>query len=96
MPIRVAEIHGLGALACGVKGAKKAFGGFLGVLGVFEGFEAWQTAGLNASKKLLMLDQSIDMVFWECFIFFRRETQLQIQVFTKPMYNSMIINPLFH
>ena len=52
---------GLGALACGVKSAKKAFGGFWKVLvgfvrvwGGFEGFEAWQTGGLNASKKLLM------------------------------------------
>ena len=38
---------GLGAFACGVGGAKKAFGGF-------GAFEAWQTAGLNANKKLLI------------------------------------------
>ena len=35
---------GLGAFACGVGGAKKAFGGF-------GAFEAWQTAGLNANIK---------------------------------------------
>ena len=35
------------SFACGVGGAKKEFGAF----GVFE---AWQTAGLNAKKKLLM------------------------------------------
>ena len=38
---------GFGVFACGVGGAKKAFGGF-------GGFEAWQTAGLNAKKKLLI------------------------------------------
>ena len=38
---------GLGAFACGVGGAKKAFGGF----GAFDG---WQTAGLNANKKILI------------------------------------------
>ena len=38
---------GFGVFACGVGGAKKEFGAF----GVFE---AWQTAGLNAKKKLLM------------------------------------------
>ena len=32
----------------------EGFGGFWGVLKVFEAFDAWQTAGLNASKKLLM------------------------------------------
>ena len=35
------------SFACGVGGAKKAFGGF-------GAFEAWQTAGLNANKKLLI------------------------------------------
>ena len=40
----------LGAFACGVGGAKKAFGAF----GVFGGFDGWQTAGLNANKKLLI------------------------------------------
>jgi len=39
---------GLGAFACGIGGAKKAFGGFGGFV------DAWQTAGLNANKKLLM------------------------------------------
>ena len=38
---------GLGAFACGVGGAKKAFGGF-------GGFDGWQTAGLNANKKRLI------------------------------------------
>ena len=38
---------GPGAFACKVRGAKKAFGGF-------GKFEAWQTAGVNAKKKLLM------------------------------------------
>ena len=38
---------GFGVFACGVGGAKKAFGGF-------GGFEAWQTARLIAKKKLLM------------------------------------------
>ena len=38
---------GFGVFACGVGGAKKAFG-------AFRGFEAWQTAGLNAKKQLLM------------------------------------------
>ena len=38
---------GFGVFACRVRGAKKAFGRF-------GGFEAWQTAGLNAKKKLLM------------------------------------------
>ena len=37
----------LGAFACGIGGTKKAFGGFAA-------FEAWQTAGLNANKKLLI------------------------------------------
>ena len=32
----------------------EGFGEFLGVLEGIEGFEAWQTAGLNASKKLVM------------------------------------------
>ena len=41
---------GLGAFACGVGGAKKAFGAF----GAFGGFDGWQTAGLNANKKLLI------------------------------------------
>jgi hypothetical protein len=36
-----------GAFACGVGGTKKAIGGF-------GAFEAWQTAGLNANKKLLI------------------------------------------
>ena len=38
---------GFGVFACLVRGAKKALGGF----GVFE---AWQTARLNAKKKLLI------------------------------------------
>ena len=38
------KLMGLGAFACGVWGAKKAFGGF-------GAFEAWQTAGLNANIK---------------------------------------------
>ena len=41
---------GLGAFACGVGGAKKAFGGF----GAFGAFDGWQTAGLNANKTLLI------------------------------------------
>ena len=48
---------GLGALACGVQGCQKCFWRVLEGLrgfGGFEGFEAWQTAGLNGSKKLLM------------------------------------------
>ena len=36
---------GFGVFACGVGGAKKAFG-------AFGEFEAWQTARLNANKKL--------------------------------------------
>ena len=42
---------GLGAFACGVGGAKKAFGAF----GAFGGFDGWQTAGLNANKKRLII-----------------------------------------
>ena len=41
---------GLGAFACGVGGAKKAFGGF----GAFGWFDGWQTAGLNTNKKRLI------------------------------------------
>ena len=36
---------GLGAFACGIRGAKKAFG-------AFGGFDGWQTAGLNANMGL--------------------------------------------
>ena len=39
---------GFGVFACGVGGAKKAFG-------AFRGFEAWQTAGLNAKKDVALV-----------------------------------------
>ena len=41
------SVKSFGALACRVRGAKKPLEGF-------GWFEAWQTAGLNATKKLLM------------------------------------------
>ena len=50
---------GIGAFACGVGGAKKAFGGF-------GAFEAWQTAGLNANKKLLMWPWCLCLQGWRC------------------------------
>ena len=50
---------GPGVFACGVRGTKKAFGGF-------GGFEAWQTAGLNAKKKLLMWPWCLGLRGWEC------------------------------
>ena len=50
---------GFGVFACGVRGAKKAFGGF----GAFEG---WQPAGLNAKKKLLMWPWCLGLRSWGC------------------------------
>ena len=52
-------LMGLGAFACGVGGAKKAFG----ALGEFE---ASQTAGLNAKKKLLMWPWCLCLQAWGC------------------------------
>ena len=49
----------LGAFACGVRGAKKAFG-------AFGRFEAWQTAGVNAKKKLLMGPWCFYLRGWGC------------------------------
>ena len=42
--------YGLGACTCRDVGAKRVLDAF----GGFGGFHGWQTAGLNASKKLLM------------------------------------------
>ena len=50
---------GPGAFACGVRGAKKAFG-------AFGRFEAWQTAGVNAKKKLLMGPCCLCLRGWGC------------------------------
>ena len=50
---------GFRVFACGVRGAKKAFGSF-------GGFEAWQTAGLNAKKKLLMWPWCLGLRSWGC------------------------------
>ena len=47
LPVGLRLDGGFGVFACGVGGAKKAFGRF-------GAFQAWQTAGLNAKKKLLM------------------------------------------
>ena len=50
---------GFGVFACGDGGAKKEFGAF----GVFE---AWQTARLNAKKKLLMGPWCLCLQGWGC------------------------------
>ena len=71
---------GLGVFACGVGGAKKAFGAFgegFGVFacgvggakkafGAFGELEASQTAGLNAKKKLLMWPWCLCLQAWGC------------------------------
>jgi len=55
---RVPKRH-LVSFACGVEGAKKEFGAF----GVFE---AWQTARLNAKKKLLVGPWCLCLQGWGC------------------------------
>ena len=55
---RVPKRH-LVSFACGVGGAKKEFGAF----GVFE---AWQTARLNAKKKLLVGPWCLCLQGWGC------------------------------
>jgi hypothetical protein len=47
LPVGLRLDGGFGVFACGVGGAKKAFGRF-------GAFQAWQTAGLKAKYKLLM------------------------------------------